>query len=47
MKVFVVFLLAAFVLGGRSFGRERPDRAWLILGACLLLSAALYGYRFA
>jgi hypothetical protein len=47
VKVFVLFLLVAFVLGGRSLGRERPDRAWLILGMCVLVSAALYTYRFA
>ncbi len=47
MKLFVVFLLASFVLGGRALGRKRPDRAWLILGGCVLLSVALYSYRFA
>ena len=46
MKLFVLFLLGAFVLGGRSFGRERPDRPWLILGVCVLLCAAFYTYRF-
>jgi hypothetical protein len=47
VKVFVVFLLASFVLGGRALGRDRPDRPWLILGACLMVSALLYTYRFA
>jgi hypothetical protein len=47
VKVFVLFLLMSFVLGGRSIGRERPDRAWLILATCLLVSAALYSYKFA
>jgi hypothetical protein len=47
VKVFVLFMLMAFLLGGRSVGREHPDRAWLILAACLLVSAALYSYRFA
>ena len=47
VKVFVVFLLASFILGGRALGRERPDRPWLIIGACLLVSAALFTYRFA
>ena len=47
MKLFVLFLLGSFVLGGRSLGRPRPDRVWLILGVCVLLSAALYSYRFA
>jgi hypothetical protein len=47
LKVLVLFLLASFVLGGRSAGRRNPDRVWLILAACVLVSAALYTYRFA
>jgi hypothetical protein len=47
MKVFVFFLLMSFVLGGRSIRREKPDRVWLILGACVLVSGALYSYKFA
>lgn len=47
MKVLVLFLLLAFVLGGRSVGRRRPDRTLLLLGGCLLVCVALYSYRFA
>jgi hypothetical protein len=47
VKVFVLFLLVSFVLGGRSAGRENPDRVWRLLGVCMLVSAALYSYRLA
>jgi hypothetical protein len=47
VKVFVFFLVASFVLGGSTVGARKPDRAWLVLGACVLVSAALYTYKFA
>jgi hypothetical protein len=47
MKFLVTFLLGMFVLGGRALGRDRPDRVWWILAACLMVSAALFTYRFA
>jgi hypothetical protein len=47
VKVFVLFLVVSFVLGGSTIGAKKPDRPWLRFGACLLVSAALYTYKFA
>jgi hypothetical protein len=44
MKVWVVFLVAAFLLGVRAAKRGREVSPFTLLGLCLFVAAGLYTY---
>jgi hypothetical protein len=46
VKIWIGFMLLAFVLGGREFRRERPTRMIVIFGLAVVVALALRTYRF-
>jgi len=46
MKVWIAFMLLAFVLGGREFRRDRPTRMIVVFGLAVVVALALRTYRF-
>jgi biotin transporter BioY len=46
MKVFIAFLVVAFVMGVRARPGRR-DRFVVLFGCCLATAFALYSHRFA
>jgi hypothetical protein len=44
MKVWVVFLLAAFFLGMRSARRGRELSGWTLAGLCAMVAVGLFSY---
>ena len=45
MRVWLVFLLLSFVLGGRNARRGKPDRAVLVVVGCLMVAVLLNSQR--
>jgi hypothetical protein len=46
MKIWLGFLLLAFVLGGREIRSQRPTRLVVMLGLSVLVALALRTARF-
>ncbi len=46
MRLYLAFLVAAFVLGGTSTGRAMIRRPLGVLVGCMLVGAMFYSYRF-
>jgi hypothetical protein len=46
MKVWMVFLLATFVLGGWEFRHQRTAKFVVLFGICVVAALAFRSYRF-
>ena len=45
MRVFLIFLITAFIVGGTSIGRPVRSRPMLLLLGCAVVGASYYSYR--
>ncbi|MEO5723160.1 MAG: hypothetical protein ABIQ39_02355 [Ilumatobacteraceae bacterium] len=45
MKVFIAFLIIAFVVGGRAAGAKALPRPLVVLGCCVLVAASFLSLR--
>lgn len=46
MKIWILFLLGSFVVGGMSLRSERRERPAVLLFVCVIVAAAMYSGRF-
>jgi hypothetical protein len=47
VKIWIVFLLGAFVIGGHTLLRGARPQAWLLMGVCVVVAFLLSSQRFA
>ena len=45
MQVLLLFLVVVIIGAIRSADRDRPQRRWVLIGLCLVLSAAFTSFR--
>lgn len=45
MRLFIFFVIAAFLVGGSALGPRLERRPIIVLGACAVVGALFYSYR--
>jgi hypothetical protein len=45
VKIWIAFLVASFLIGGRSYRKGSRDRVAMMLGVSLAIAATYYTYR--